>query len=313
MSRRLSLLLAMCVGCGAASGSGDPLTSGLPSRATLAVTPIQGNAGTASPGASGNSLGSTAGLALVTQQTTERVNALVGGVLDTLSSIARTEPAEVGPKSAVWGPIADPTSPLVWRLLVTRVGPGEQTFQLDVGLPAAGGADFHPFLQGASQGAGPSGPSQGVFVVDLALAHQLDPVGHPDDGRVAARWTVATEGRNVHVQLLAVRHASGPPATGGFDAVLLVDGSGVLNFDVYANLVAGPAMLELGQVGAHWDGLGAGRADAEVHGGDAQAGGALTECWSAGDTLVYLQAVSADGGSDTEGSVSSCVFATPVG
>lgn len=313
MSRRLSLLLVACVGCGAASESGDSLTYALPSRQTLEVTLAAADGGTAAPGPSPDELGKTAGLAVLTRQTTVWVNALVGGALDTVSSIARTRPAEVGPDGAVWGPFADATSPLAWRLVVSRVGPGKHTFQLQVRLSSGGGGDFQAFLQGVSQGAGPSGPSQGVFSIDLSLAHRLDPVGHPNEGQVVAGWTIAAPGRDVHVQLAGVHDASEPPATGAFDAVVLTDGSGTLTFDAHANLVGSAQTLEVGRVGSQWNTSGAGRADAEVHGGDVGAGGVLSECWNAGSSLVYLRALSAAGGGDAEGDVSACVFGAPVG
>jgi hypothetical protein len=258
-------------------------------------------------------LGKTAGLAVLTRQATVWVNTLVGDTLDTVSSIARNQPAEAGPDNAVWGPFADATSPLAWRLVVTRVGPGEHTFQLQVRPSSGGDADFQAFLQGVSEGTCPNGPSQGAFSINFSLAHQLDPVGHTVEGQVVAGWTVAAQGRDVHVQLGGVHDTSEPPATGAFDAIILADGSGALNFEANANLVGTAQTLEVGRVSARWSTAGAGQADAEVHGGDAGAGGVLLECWNSGSALVYLRAVGADGGGDTEGDASACVFGAPVG
>lgn len=313
MSRCLSLLLVGCLGCGAASESNDSLTSALPSRQMLEVTLAAADGGTAAPGPSLDVLGKTAGLAVLTRQTTVWVNTVVGDTLDRVSSIARSQPAEAGPDNAVWGPFADATSPLAWRLVVNRVGPGEHTFQLQVRPSSGGDADFQAFLQGVSEGVCPSGPNQGTFSINFSIAHQLDPVGHPVEGQVVAGWTVAAQGRDVHVQLGGVHDASDPPATGVFDATVLADGSGALTFEAHANLVGSAQTLEVGRVGARWSTSGAGQADAEVHGGDVGAGGVLLECWNVGSDLVYLRAVGADGGGDTHGDASACVFGAPVG
>ncbi len=173
MWRRSTLLMAVVVGCGSASGPTDAWTEALPSRQTLAVTAPSADAGAAASGGAPDILGQTAGLALLTWRTTVQMNDLVGGVLDTLSSVTRNQPAAVGTNSAVWGPIPDEVGPLVWRLVVNQVGPGEHTFELQV-RANTGDMDFVPFLQGASGGASPTGPSEGTFAVDLAVAHQLE-------------------------------------------------------------------------------------------------------------------------------------------
>src|SRR5678815_4935025 len=103
---------------------------------------------------------------------TAQVNGIVGGPLDTLGDISRTPPAAVGPDSAVWGPFSEPLSPVAARLLVTRVAPGSHRFVLELRPRSGQDSDFEPFLQGASTGAGPGGPSQGTFALDLDLAHR---------------------------------------------------------------------------------------------------------------------------------------------
>lgn len=94
--------------------------------------------------------------------------------------------------------------------------------------------------------------------------------------------------------------------------MLSADGSGALAFDVEGNLVGGTGALEAGQVGSRWNAAGAGRADAEVHGGDSGAGGLLTECWDASFARVFLRGMGGDGSVTTEGEESACVFAEPL-
>ena len=70
------------------------------------------------------------------------------------------------------------------------------------------------------------------------------------------------------------------------------DGSGSLVFDAHANLA--------GQVRSRWLPTGAGRADVEAHGGDADF------------ERVYASATTPDGGVGTEGEASACVFTEPL-
>ncbi|HMK72094.1 MAG TPA: hypothetical protein VK454_02080 [Myxococcaceae bacterium] len=311
MSNRLWLLLLVCAGCGAGSGSTESFLTALPSRQTLEVSGPSGG-GAALRGASTALLGETAGLYVLTRQTTAQVNGIVGGPLDALSTIARTPPAATGADGAAWGPLTDALSPVVWRLVVSRLAPGEHAFRLDVRPKSGSDADFQPFLQGASQGPGPAGPGQGTFSVDLDLAHRLDPVANPAAGQIVAAWNSGGGNREIHVHLDGVHLPSEPTTTADLAAVLPADGSGALAFDVEGNLVGGAAALELGQVGSRWNAAGAGRADAEVQGGDSGAGVLLTECWDASFARVFFRGVGGDGGAATEGDESACVFAEPL-
>ena len=305
-------LFVCTVGCGGGTGSSESFLTGLPSRQTLEVTAPSGHAPAALTARSPALLGETASLYVLTRQVTGQVNGVVGSALDTLGTIARTPPAAVGPDSAAWGPLTDALSPVAGRLVVVRVGPGAHTFRLDLRPKSGGDADFQTFLQGASTGAAPGGPSQGSFAVDLDLAHRLDPVANPAEGHVVAGWTVASDHREVQVQLGGVHVASDPPATAHIASVMRADGSGSLVFDAQANMVGGPDALEAGQVRSRWTPTGAGRADVEVHGGDAADGSLVTECWDASFGRVYAQGSAPDGGVASEGDAVACVFGEPL-
>lgn len=312
MWRGLVFSLAVCAGCGQATGSSESFLTGLPSRQTLEVTAPSGHAPAALGARSPALLGETASLYVLTRQMTGQVNGAVGGALDTLGAIARTPPAAVGPDSAAWGPLTDALSPVAGRLVVVRFGPGAHTFRLDLRPKSSGDADFQTFLQGASTGAAPGGPSQGSFSVDLDLAHQLDPVANPGEGHLVAGWTVAPDHREVQIHLVDVHAAADPPATAEIASVMRADGSGSLVFDAQANLVGSPASLEAGQVRSRWMPTGAGRADVEVHGGDAADGSQVTECWDASFGRVYAQGSAPDGGVISEGDASACAFGEPL-
>jgi hypothetical protein len=313
MWRGLCITLVACAGCGgAAPASSDSFLSALPSRQTLEVTAPSARAPAALARSSISMSSETASLYVLTRQMTAQVNGIVGGALDTLGDISRTPPAAVSEQSAVWGPFSEPLSPVAARLVITRFGPGSHRFVLELRPRAGQDSEFAPFLQGASTGAAPGGPSQGTLGLDLDLAHRLDPVANAVEGRVVAEWSVAPAGRQIQVHLGGVHAGNNPGTTADILSSVLSDGSGSLAFDAEANLVGGPEALEAGKVGSRWIPSGAGRADVEVHGGDALDGGQLTECWDSIFQRVYAQGVSPDGGVGSEGDPAACVFSEPL-
>jgi hypothetical protein len=304
MWRGLFVTLVVCTGCGgAAPAASESFLAALPSRQTLEVTAPTARAPAALSETSGSALGETASLYVLTRQMTAQVNDIVGGALDTLGDITRTPPAAISSDSAVWGPFTGPLSPVAARLLVTRVGPGSHRFVLELRPRSGQDSEFEPFLEGGSTGAAPGGPGQGQLSLDLDLAHRLDPVANATEGHLIAGWTVVPDGRQVQVHLGEVHVGSGPVTTADILSSLLPDGSGSLAFD---------SQLEAGRVGSRWIPSGAGRADVEVHGGDAEGGGRLTECWSESFARVYAQGVSPDGGVGSEGDPAACAFSEPL-
>jgi hypothetical protein len=314
MRRGSWFALTVCaVGCGGGgTGSTESFLAGLPSRQTLEVTAPNAVAPAALTTGSAEVLGQTADLYVVTRKATADVNGIVGGALETLDTIAHSPPAAVGPDVAAWGPLTAPLSPVAGRLVVQRVGPGAFTFRLDLRPRTAADSAFETFLQGATTGASTSGPGQGSFSADLSLAHRLDPVANPSDGRLVAGWAVGPSERDVRVHLADLQGGSELPSAAELGSVLRGDGSGELSVDVQANLVGDPAVLESGQIRSRWAPSGAGRADVQVHGGDAPDGGQITECWDASFDRVYAQGTTPDGGVASEGDVTACAFSEPL-
>jgi hypothetical protein len=313
MWRGLFLTLVVCAGCGAAvPASFDSFLAALPSRQTLEVTAPTARAPAALSASSASAVGETASLYVLTRQMTAQVNGVVGGALDTLGHISRTPPAAVTADSAVWGPFSEPLSPVAARLLVTRVAPASHRFVLELRPRSGQDSDFEPFLQGASTGAPPGGPSEGTFALDLDVAHRLDPVAAPGQGRVVAGWGVVPAGRQVRVALGGVHVGSEPSTTAEIVSTMLADGSGSLIFDAEANLAGEPETLEAGKVGSRWNPSGAGRADVELSGGDAGEGARITECWDTTFGRVYAQGISPDGGIGSEGDPAACAFSEPL-
>ena len=305
MWRGLCFVSTVCaLGCGSGTVSADSFLTGLPSRQTLDVSAPSSHAPAALRQRSSALVGETASLYVLTRQTTGQVNGFVGGALDTLGAIARTPPAAVGPDSAAWGPFTDALSPVAGRLVVHRVGPGAHQFRLDLRPKSADDSAFETFLQGASTGAAPGGPTQGSFSVDMTLAHRLDPVANPAEGQVIAGWNVGVDRREVDVHLADVHTGSDSPATADVSSVLSSDGSGTLAFGALADQAT--------RVGSRWNPSGAGRADVEAHDDDAGTGFVLTECWDSSFDRVYALGRTSDGGVGSEGDASACAFSEPL-
>jgi hypothetical protein len=303
MRKQLCLLGSLLCACSSTDKPEAPFLAALPTRQTVEVL---------APDAGVSPQGDTAELYILTRQTTVAVNGLVGGVLDTLGNVASNPPTTVSPDGATWGPFSDALSPVVWRLAVLQLGPGQHSFLLEIRPKAGTDGDFQTFLQGASQGSNPGGPNMGTFSVDLGLAQQLDPVANPDVGQVVAAWNAQPTGREVHVALAGVHAPSLPPASADIGSVLFPDGSGALSFDANTTLVVGSDVVNVERVGSHWVASGAGRADAEVHQADGGWGVQLTECWNSSFDSVYVRAENSTGDGGTEGVPSACVFAVPL-
>jgi len=299
------VMMSLVCACGGSSQPVSSLLAALPSRQTLAVSAPVTNAGAQPPGSGSVE---TAQLYVLTRQTVSDVNGLIGGVLDNLEAVTRTQPSAVGPQSAAWEPLADALSPVAWRLVISRLGPDQHAFQLDIRPKDATDADFQPFLQGASEGSSQSGPGQGTFSVDLTLAQGLDPQGNRNVGQIVASWAVMPDHRELHVALADVQGPSGPAATADVGAVFFPDGSGALAFDASATLSGRMGASDVGRVGSRWISSGAGRADAEVHQPDGGWGAQLTECWNASFDQVYVRGETSTGDGGSAGDAAACVF-----
>lgn len=314
MRKQLVLLVSLLSGCGAAdksSPSSPSFSNALPTRQALDVSLPDG--GTQAPASAGDPVGTgPSGLYVLTRQTSDAVNQQVGTVMDTVASMTQNPPAAVGPDSARWGPFSDALSPLSWQLVVQEVGPAAYAFTLQLRPKSDADAGFQPFLQGASQGVGADGPNQGTFSVDFDIAHQLDPVGTPQTGQLAAAWQSQAPGREVQLRLSGMSPPTGWPTAVDVGAVYAADGSGALVLDADGTPLGTADGLEVGHVLSRWSATGAGQAEADLIQGDAGPGAQLTECWDESFVCVYVSEATPDGGAQ-EGNPSACVFANPPG
>src|SRR5262249_58165828 len=150
MGRRL-LWVVVLAGCGGSRASEEEFLSALPRREQVELAFPDGSVGASKSGVRSNALvGQTAELYVVTRTTSERLNGLVGSVLDTLGRITRTPPTAMDRGRAVWGPFTPVLSPVNYRLVIERVGPAEFAHHL-AGRPKSDLSEesFHPVLPGA--------------------------------------------------------------------------------------------------------------------------------------------------------------------
>src|SRR5262249_50166325 len=205
MGRRL-LWVVVLAGCGGSRVSEEEFLSALPKREQVELAFPDGSVGASKSGVrSGALVGQTAELYVVTRTTSERLNGLVGSVLDTLGRITRTPPTAMDRDRAVWGPFTPALSPVNYRLVIERVGAAAFAHHLD-GRPKSDFSEeaFHPVLAGVSS------PQRqaGHFGIDLNRLHTLDPVGTPQTGAIAFAFEMSPQQGTIHVHLENVGDAT---------------------------------------------------------------------------------------------------------
>ncbi|HJZ84621.1 MAG TPA: hypothetical protein VKN99_05585 [Polyangia bacterium] len=307
---RLILTLAL-VGAGCVANPDDgagEYRAAIPPENSIQINVPGGAAGTTGEHTA-NLLGQTADFYAITRLTSERVNGDVGFVLAVLWAIVHTPPASISGNSATWGPFTPTLSPVNYRLVVTRVAPGQYSYHLD-GRPKASTseADFQALISGSATPSTPPGRGAGSFSVNLTLGHQMDPVGTRGTGSVAVSYDFSGNPKSISVHFANVSDDSGQPVTADYLYDRFDDGSGDFQFDAHANMVGTAAALEDGIIRSRWDASGAGRADARVSGGDAGSGLTVSECWNQSFQRVYFTANPAV--VPTEGTESACAYAS---
>jgi hypothetical protein len=161
----------------------------------FSVLPPEGMAiGKAGSGSEGGAAGMAdpAPLYVITRVTTEHVNGLIRGVVQTVWDLARRG----------GGPVTPLLSPVTYRLVIA-----DGAFHLDIKPKDAGDDAFQPLVHGAA----------GWFEANLDLGHALDPIDHPGTGVVRVLYG---DGRiRLHHEDAGAAHDyafdATPPADGG--------------------------------------------------------------------------------------------------
>ncbi|GAC1377149.1 MAG: hypothetical protein NVSMB47_22230 [Polyangiales bacterium] len=221
--------------------------------------------------------------------------------------IVHQPPTTVDAHRAVWGPgNGDALDPVQYRFVATEVGTDEYDYVLS-GRPkgSTSEGDFKALLTG--HGFGEKSPSHrlGWFLLDNDAHNALDPARAKDDGTVRVDY----DGRSFPVKIAVDAHSTAD-AKGWFKVALThdKDGGGQVGIDALGDIeeVKGDGKLETVTLDSRWNATGAGRADAQMSGGDLSTTVTATECWSTSFSRVfYTDNVSHE---PTVGVASACAF-----
>ena len=109
-----------------------------------------------------------------TRHVRKSVNQVAGAVLGSVWIIVHTKPTSVDEKEATWGPWTDSLEPVTYQFRVTEVAEDEYEYRLE-GRPKNTQGEFRTVLLGKGWGKGHSSHGDGSFMLDLDVAHELDP------------------------------------------------------------------------------------------------------------------------------------------
>lgn len=302
-------------GCGAEAPS-DEFRDALPSQSQLAMTVPGDESGSDPGGMNTYILGQQAELYALTYRASRDVNGGLWATLKLIQSIAQHPPTSIAGGVATWGPHTGALSPLEWKLMMTRRGPGRYTYMLQArGRDAvASGAqtDFITVLVGASarQLAGPG--YLGVLAADSTTLHALDPIGHPNSGKVVATYNTIGLKRRVRVAFQDFSEDGGPLVDALYSYTDLLHSAGSFRYLARTDVHKNNSAEEIALVATNWKFSGEGRGDAFITGGDLPADFtlAVTECWDSSFSRVFYE----DNANlaPTEGVKTDCAFYMPL-
>jgi hypothetical protein len=220
--------------------------------------------------------------------------------------IVHSPPTHVDAKHAVWGPgSGNALDPVVWRMTVTEVGPDEYEYVL-AGRPKASTseADFRAVITGHGWGEKHPLHRKGNFAWDNDAYRALDPARAKDDGNVKVDFDLRTYPATIVAEAHTVADAKGWFKVG---VTHEKNGGGAVDVSALGD-TDDSKLTKLENVVLHsrWNETGAGRADAQITGGDAPSTIDASECWSSSFYRVYYKdTLSFEPASGLE---SSCVY-----
>lgn len=226
--------------------------------------------------------GQTSDFYRLTRETTVFVNTGTAAVLTLVEKIVQYPATTVGQDSAVWGPHTEALSPNTWKLTVTRTATDTYSYLLEGKGKAEADSAYRVVLSGNHATMGQN-LGTGSFLIDWDLNRQLPE--HADNfGTVAVTYsrTSATATTQIDAQFTQVRHGTVEPLVDAqYRYWSTPNQGGSFEFQIQKDLVTGAA-LENGKIKSRWLESGAGRADAQVSGGDLSAPVTMNECWDSG-------------------------------
>ena len=296
-------ILALATTALLATACGRDFRAGLPTKEMVQVDfPASSSQGLQSEGELRNAKTSTAlqgqlsdGYVL-TRSATGSVNGGTVFVLGLLKAITDNPPTTQSGNSAVWGPGHDTLSRNTYRLTVTNTKGNEYAYKLEGKANEAPDSTFVPVLSGTHVAVSDD-VGHGGFLLDWDAAATLP---EHDNNIGSAFIGYGNDGDSGAVAVLARFEGVRDQDTGGtvnanYAYAAVPNVGGAFEFAVRKNMnPADGSTLENFTIKSRWLPSGAGRADAQVSGGDLGANQATwNECWD-GSFLSQYAAVSYD-------------------
>jgi hypothetical protein len=242
----------------------------------------------------------------MTRAVEEVVDGATAEILGLVWLLAHSPPTTLTADQATWGPVdGDALSPLNWRFVVHKVGPGSYDYELD-GRPkaATSDADFQAILKGHGYDHTSAQYQTGTFTLDRDVAKALDPARNKDTGPLVVTYDLHALPASIHA--VVTPQAPDPSA----DALVTreADGGGTVTLQTQSDIDAsnGKNIKEDVEIKSRWAANGAGRGDAKVSGGDLGAAVTATQCW--GTTFALVYASDSLNASSAVGTASDCAF-----
>ena len=235
-------------------------------------------------------------LAAMTHKTTRDFNGLLAGLVSIVDLVRSLPPSARTTDSRTWGPFPPDQTQLRnrdwWTRMIMRRdldNPQQFDYEISVHKIGNGALDWPVLIRGwflagqtARKGNGhvelvtADARAEGMDLTDLGM---LDHLEIDYDTAADPLWVAMT------VTSLPAPGSADPPPMLVYTYKANAAGQGQMTFDLYANLVAGPAIEDL-NVTARWLPTGAGRAQATIVSGDGQ-GSQQTECWDSSFRRTY--------------------------
>jgi hypothetical protein len=308
----------------AANDGWQDFLAALPTEATLKLTlPGADEAQTLT-------LGETAEFYLETLDITSDTNEWILYFLSIIDRITDYPPTSFDGTTAIWGPVeATGLDPVDWRFIMEQRFDGGYDYHADWRAKNdTGDEDWVTIWEGSVEESGSTAQhSVGRYAIDFTAAFELDPTTDAT-GKLDVDYDTLTGVRRIDIGYLNFLPEDAiEPANGTYHYVEQTDGSGVFEFDIWADINwddyhgSQYAAAEHMWFNTQWQAAGAGRCDVIVTDGDVPDIIAdlvqinMSECWDSdfGRVYFYEELVYQGGGvwpvdDKIEGDENDCVF-----
>jgi hypothetical protein len=277
-------------------GSEEEAREAIPAAENLKIEMPSGDS--SKPG-----LGDPSGAYLVTLGTAVTLNASVGLFLGMVKLITAFPVTTVSGNTYVWGPWHDEGKPGEYQLTVEFEG-GKASWTLEARRFGEGGS-FQAVVSGVANPGRPNRGS-GSFTMDFEFARTIDPTS---EGEGTLDVSYDLEGSTKTLTIDAEKSVNGVPNTFHYEYTQNADKTGALEFMIFADTDDPGTAAETVQWHSQWKATGAGRADAQMSGGDLGSSTAnATECWSEWPLFRVVYYADTVSWLPTQGALSACAF-----